>query len=116
MPQPPPDPYAAAGAPAARPATRAVLSGSTGEHAVAAGVDVGVGRDASRCAIVLGEGRVSGLHATLRLEGGQLLARDEASNNGTFVNGNRIPSGAFTPVPAGSAIRFGPVELIVRLE
>ena len=56
------------------------------------------------------------MHATLKLEGGQLLVRDENSNNGTLVNGNRLSAGVWTAAPSGSLIRFGPVEFNVRLE
>ena len=42
--------------------------------------------------------------------------RDETSNNGTYINGQRIPGGVWTPVPAGAQLRFGPVEFSVRLE
>ena len=66
--------------------------------------------------ILLTEPRVSGVHATVRLDGGQLLVRDENSNNGTHVNGTRLSAGVWTPAPNGSLVRFGPVEFTVRLE
>jgi pSer/pThr/pTyr-binding forkhead associated (FHA) protein len=74
------------------------------------------GRDGAQCGIMLTEPRVSGVHASLKLEGGQLLVRDENSNNGTLVNGNRLDPGSWTPAPNGSLIRFGPVEFSVQLE
>ena len=49
-------------------------------------------------------------------ERGQLMVRDEGSNNGTYVNGLRIPANVFTPVSSGGQLRFGPVEFSVRLE
>jgi pSer/pThr/pTyr-binding forkhead associated (FHA) protein len=75
-----------------------------------------VGRDPGQCPIFLSEPRVSGVHATLRFDGGQLLVRDETSNNGTWVSGSRIPPGAWIPVPVGTALRFGPIEFSVQLE
>ena len=45
-----------------------------------------------------------------------LMVRDEGSNNGTYVNGLRIPANVFTPVSSGGQLRFGPVEFSVRLE
>ncbi len=42
--------------------------------------------------------------------------RDETSNNGTWVSGSRIAPGAWTPVPLGTPLRFGPVEFNVQLE
>jgi pSer/pThr/pTyr-binding forkhead associated (FHA) protein len=75
-----------------------------------------VGRDPAQCPIALTEPRVSGVHATLKFENGHLLVRDEGSNNGTYVNGTRIAAHAFTPVPSGAQLRFGPVEFSVRLD
>jgi pSer/pThr/pTyr-binding forkhead associated (FHA) protein len=56
------------------------------------------------------------VHATLKLDGGRLLVRDEMSNNGTWVSGSRIEPGAWTAEPAGTPLRFGPVEFSVKLE
>ena len=108
----PPDPYAAGPA----SANRATLQGSSGVFTVVPGVEIRAGRDGAQCGILLAEPRVSGVHATLKLEGGQLLVRDEHSNNGTLLNGNRLTPGVWTPVPNGSLVRFGPVEFSVRLE
>jgi FHA domain len=109
-PQPPPNPY---GAPAA---SRATLQGAAGVFTVVPGVEMRAGRDGSQCGILLTEPRVSGVHATMKLENGQLLVRDEQSNNGTMVNGTRLTAGVWTPAPSGSLVRFGPVEFSVRLE
>jgi hypothetical protein len=111
---PPPNPY---GAPMAGVFARAAtLRGTTGQFTVHAGSEARVGRDPSQCTIFLSEPRVSALHATVKLESGQLLVRDETSNNGTWVSGARIPAGMWTPVPAGAPLRFGPVEFAVQLE
>ncbi|MDB5212918.1 MAG: polymerase subunit gamma and tau [Myxococcaceae bacterium] len=104
--EPPPNPYGATGA---------SIIGASGQFAIRAGVDVRVGRDPAQCPITLSEPRISGVHATLKFENGHLLVRDEGSNNGTYVNGSRIAAGAFTPVPSGAQLRFGPVEFSVRL-
>jgi hypothetical protein len=90
------------------------LVGAEGTFRVLPGIESRVGRDGSLCTIVLQEGRVSGVHASLKLEGGALMVRDDRSHNGTFVNGNRIAAGAWTPVPGGSQLRFGPVDFLVR--
>jgi pSer/pThr/pTyr-binding forkhead associated (FHA) protein len=94
----------------------ATLRGAPGQYTVRSGTDVRVGRDPGQCTIFLTEPRVSGVHATLRFEGGQLLVRDETSNNGTWVSGLRIVPGAWTSVPNGAPLRFGPVEFSVLLE
>lgn len=105
--EPPPNPYGASGA---------SILGAAGQFAIKAGVDVRVGRDPAQCPITLTEPRVSGVHATLRFENGQLMVRDEGSNNGTYVDGARLTAGVFTPISSGGQLRFGPVEFTVRLE
>jgi len=109
--EPPPNPYAARGEP-----TSATILGAAGQFAIRGGVEVRVGRDPAQCPITLTEPRISGVHATLKFEGGQLYVRDEGSNNGTYVNSARIAPSVFTPVPGGASLRFGPVEFSVRLE
>jgi hypothetical protein len=96
--------------------TRGVIAGAAGVFTVTAGLEMRVGRDGATCQILLTEPRVSGNHATLKFETAQLLVRDETSNNGTYLNGQRISAGMWTPVPPGAALRFGPVEFAVRLE
>jgi hypothetical protein len=105
--EPPPNPYGATGA---------SILGAAGQFAIKAGADIHVGRDPAQCPITLVEPRVSGVHATLRFDNGVLLVRDEGSNNGTYVNGLRIPANVFTPVSSGGQLRFGPIEFSVRLE
>jgi hypothetical protein len=107
----PPEAYRAPGG-----AARAVLNGPAGTYAVSSNVEMSVGRDAAKCHITLTEPRVSGVHATLKLDGGQLFVRDENSNNGTFVDGHRLAPGVWTVAPAGSALRIGPVEFAIRIE
>jgi hypothetical protein len=97
-------------------ATRATLSGSVGSFTVLQGNEVRAGRDASQCTIVIADSRVSSVHAVLKIEGGKLFVRDEGSNNGTFVDGSPAPRGVWTAVRHGGALRFGAVELGVRLE
>jgi hypothetical protein len=94
----------------------ATIRGSTGQFTIRAGPEIRVGRDPAACSILLGEPRVSGVHATLKFEGGQLLVRDETSNNGTWVSGARIAPGTWTPLATGTPLRFGPVEFTVQLE
>jgi hypothetical protein len=101
---------------AARGPNAARLSGTAGEFMIRPGPEVRVGRDPAACSIFLGEPRVSGVHATLKLEAGRLLVRDETSNNGTWVSGERIAPGTWTPLAQGAPLRFGPVEFTVKLE
>jgi len=110
-----PQPQAAPPSPYGGAATSATLQGQAGIFTVLPGQEIRAGRDASQCGIVLGEARVSSVHASLKVEGGQLWVRDENSNNGTLVNGNRVQPGVWSPVPQGSILRFGPVEFSARL-
>ena len=81
------------------------------------GAEVRVGRDPGQCPIFLSEPRVSGVHATLRFDGGQLLVRDETSNNGTWISGVAHRAGRVDPrARSGTPLRFGPVEFNVQLE
>lgn len=109
-------PAAPARAPAVAHASRATLQGSPGVFSVLPGLEMKAGRDSSQCAILLENGQVSAVHATLKLEGGTLLVRDEASTGGTTLNGQRLTAGAWTPVQNGDRLAFGPVELTVTLE
>lgn len=107
------------GGPAPAPApgpSRAVIAGAAGVFTITAGLEMRVGRDGANCQILLTEPRVSGTHATLKFENGQLLVRDETSNNGTYINGQRMAQALWTPVSPGASLRFGPVEFAVRLE
>ncbi len=94
----------------------ATLTGATGVYTILAGQEVRAGRDNAQCVIALNEPRVSGVHASLKLEGGQLYVRDENSNNGTLVNGNRLSPGLWSPVPPGSIVRFGPIEFSAAVQ
>lgn len=113
---PPPSPYGGSPAPAGGAGATVTLRGASGQYTVRAGTEARVGRDPAQCAILLQEPRVSGVHATLRLEAGQLLVRDETSNNGTWIGGSRIAPGVWTPVPQGAPLRFGPIEFAAHLD
>ncbi|HYQ45066.1 MAG TPA: FHA domain-containing protein [Polyangiaceae bacterium] len=106
---PPPNPYG--------PGTSsALLQCSAGVFTVLQGQEMRAGRDAAQCGIALAEPRISAVHATFKLESGQLMLRDEHSNNGTSVNNSRISPGVWAPVPNGSVVRLGPVEFTTRVQ
>jgi ABC-type multidrug transport system ATPase subunit/pSer/pThr/pTyr-binding forkhead associated (FHA) protein len=62
-----------------------------------------IGRDASRCQVVLEHPSVSAVHADLSFSEGRVLLTDRSSN-GTFVNGLRMVSGELHD---GDYITFG---------
>jgi predicted component of type VI protein secretion system len=80
------------------------------------GGEVRAGRDPAQCTIVLNDGRVSSVHATLKMESGHLYVRDEGSNNGSAIDGATVPPGTWTPVRHGGTLRLGPLEFSVKLE
>jgi len=106
---PPPNPYGTS-------ASSALLQCSAGVFTVLQGQEMRAGRDAAQCGIALAEPRISAVHATFKLESGQLLLRDEHSNNGTLLNNSRLSPGVWAPVPNGSVVRLGPVEFTARVQ
>jgi pSer/pThr/pTyr-binding forkhead associated (FHA) protein len=105
--EPPPNPYGISGA---------RIVGVAGDFAIRPGAEIRVGRDPSLCPVCLSEPRVSGVHATLKFEAGRLWVRDETSNNGTWLDGNRLMAGQWAPVSTGAQLRFGPIEFTARME
>ncbi|MBI3927067.1 MAG: FHA domain-containing protein [Armatimonadetes bacterium] len=74
------------------------------------GSPIMVGRRPGDGGHVVNNPMVSGRHAELKYENGQLMVRDAGSTNGTFVDGQRIPPGEWRAVPANGRLRFGPLE------
>lgn len=60
--------------------------------------------------VVIDDDSVSTRHALLEYDRGTWLLTDLASANGTFLDGDRLPAEAPTPISDGSALRFGAVE------
>ncbi len=53
-------------------------------------------------------------HAKILKEGGLYFVREEVgTTNGTFVNGERIKTGAAVPLKSGDRLRFGSIEVEV---
>ncbi len=113
---PPPAPMPVMAGPAPSYVSRATLSGSQGIFTVLPNTEMKAGRDGALCQILLNEPRVSGAHATLKIENGQFMVRDDNSNNGTMINGQRLPSSVWSTIGQGASLRFGPVEFTVSLE
>ncbi len=64
---------------------------------------VSIGRDPSCLMLLAGEG-VSRVHAEIRREGEHFVLRDNASTNGTFLQGEQIEEARIVP---GSVLRIG---------
>ena len=94
---------------------RGVSPGAPAELVLEPGREVTVGRDPAKATLLITEPRVSGHHATLKVDGSGLSVRDESSNNGVWIAGQRIPPGVWTTVSAGAQLRFGPIEFVVEV-
>lgn len=94
---------------------RANIEGAAGRFTVLEGSDLRCGRDGSRCAAVVNNSQVSGLHATFRIEGEALLVRDEGSTSGTRVDGQLLDPGKWVKVEDGGQIAIGPELLRATL-
>lgn len=76
-----------------------------------------IGRDSSRCQIVIGYSRfISSVHCEVILKGNSLYVRDGgkdviASTNGTFVNGQK--AAPELPLPSGAVLKLGQVRFKV---
>lgn len=60
--------------------------------------------------------QVSSRHALLHKVGDQLFVEDRGSANGTYVRGQRIPSGQRVPVSDGEKIFIGPMPLLLNVQ
>ncbi len=65
-----------------------------------------IGRDQSKCQVVLIDDQISRQHAWIGLdESGQVVLRDHGSSNGSFINKARVKEGILKP---NDEIAFGP--------
>jgi ABC-type multidrug transport system ATPase subunit/pSer/pThr/pTyr-binding forkhead associated (FHA) protein len=70
-----------------------------------------IGREATRVNVTITHPAVSGLHATIDF--GSRTITDHDSKSGTYINGNRIPPNAPTPLGPDGIVQLGPVTLPV---
>jgi class 3 adenylate cyclase len=73
-----------------------------------------VGRSSDQCELAVSHPTVSRRHARLFLAGEALQIEDLGSTNGTAVNGTAMTAGTPVVLQAGSRLRVGDVELLVR--
>ncbi|HEY4160046.1 MAG TPA: FHA domain-containing protein [Polyangiaceae bacterium] len=60
--------------------------------------------------------QVSSRHAVLHLVAGQLFLEDKGSQNGTYVRGQRIPTGQRVPIQNGEKVLIGPMPLLLQAQ
>jgi pSer/pThr/pTyr-binding forkhead associated (FHA) protein len=70
------------------------------------------GRD-PECDLVIEARGASRFHADFIFTGQELLVSDQASTNGTFVNGNLMPQRQQVSLEVGDRVRIGPAEVVV---
>ena len=70
-----------------------------------------IGREPTRVNVFITHPAVSGLHATIDF--GARTITDHDSKSGTYINGQRIPANAPTPLGADGIVQLGPVTLPV---
>lgn len=70
-----------------------------------------IGRDGTRCDIVLDDRAVSAEHARINFENGQFVIYDLASLNGTFVNRQRVQRQLLMD---GDLVRLGNTTLVFK--
>jgi predicted component of type VI protein secretion system len=71
-----------------------------------------IGADPTNDLLLVGDARVSRLHAMLERIGGRWCVRDLDSRNGTFVNGARVVSER--PLRSGDEIRVGDTLILYK--
>ncbi len=72
-----------------------------------------VGREAARASLVLSNGAVSALHATVMLD--RMMVVDHGSTSGTYVAGQRTPANQPVPFDPNGVLAFGPIVVPVSL-
>jgi hypothetical protein len=74
--------------------------------------DIRIGRDAMRNDLVYPPEckKVSGIHCVILLRDGELFVQDSGSRNGTFVNQQRVDSGATKKLIVGDTITLADSE------
>jgi hypothetical protein len=73
-----------------------------------------LGREADVCNVVIPEPAVSRKHAKLILHEGQLWLEDVSGHNGTFINGEKLPSLGKEKLKEGDKIQLGRAVVVVQ--
>jgi hypothetical protein len=89
-----------------------IIEGGEAGRQIELADSVELGRDASVTVPLENDDQVSRHHARISLQGGQAVAEDLGSTNGTFVNDQ--PIAAPQPLAAGDKIRVGGTVLELR--
>ncbi len=85
---------------------------SRGKKAAITGGSVTIGRDQSRCSLVLTDEKVSRLHARVTLDAsGTITIEDQVSTHGTFVNGKEI--NAAVNITEDDSITIGDTHIVL---
>jgi len=86
-----------------------VLNGPRKGHEFRLKDDMFIGRDGTRCEMVLEDLAISELHARIKREDGQFILHDLGSTNGTFVNGEQVYR---RPLSDKDRLQLGETQLV----
>lgn len=100
---------------------RPTLVGVQGEYAGASipiepGQKLIVGRDATRCNVILSSPQVSRLHMTVEYVDGKFIVVDYSTYGTHDLNQGQLPKETSVSVPAGTTLRLGNGDEVFRLE
>jgi pSer/pThr/pTyr-binding forkhead associated (FHA) protein len=91
-----------------------IVQGPTGERGkvfVPKGGRISIGRNPSRCEVVLDDPAVSHVAAMIESDGASIFVVDLHPTNGTYLNGVRLVSGSRSTLKSGDEIRIGDSKL-----
>ena len=97
---------------------RYFLQGTFGNRQFKITIDEGVhvlGKSSAKAHyVIVGVNTVSNRHCEINKTGERLSVRDMGSTNGTFINGRRLTSNAYTELKTGDCLKVASLELMVR--
>jgi pSer/pThr/pTyr-binding forkhead associated (FHA) protein len=70
-----------------------------------------IGRDSSRCQVVLLDPSVSAIAVMIETEGSLVFVQDLYTRNGTFLNGTRLQTESRSKLKSGDVIKLGDTKL-----
>ena len=86
-------------------------TGQRGKIFVPKGGRISVGRNPSRCEVVLDDPAVSQVAAMIESDGASVFVVDLHTTNGTFLNEVRLAAGSRSKLNSGDGIRIGHTQL-----
>jgi len=73
--------------------------------------DIYIGRSEDNQIVLKEDSQISRRHAVIRILAGRAFIKDLGSTNGTYLNGDPIPSGKNVPLSLGTVIQIGSTRI-----